>query len=143
MLLFIIINSISTPEKLHSRVKTWTRRVDLFSKDYIILPVCDRWGRLPAMYTILAYCDNIPPPPPSLSLFSLSHTHRAHWYVVIVCHPGTFDPSKVFPRQPRSRQKAAKGNSKWNLVSEVLMAYPTGILFIVHGAWFEMLEPTK
>ena len=37
-------NSCSINEKIHSRVKTWTRRVDLFSKDYIIVPVCDRWG---------------------------------------------------------------------------------------------------
>ncbi len=32
----------SAVEKLHARVKTWTRHVDLFAKDYIILPVCDR-----------------------------------------------------------------------------------------------------
>ena len=38
-----INQSCNTPEKIHSRVKTWTRRVDLFLKDYIILPVCERW----------------------------------------------------------------------------------------------------
>ena len=40
--LLMINHSCSTPEKIHTRVKTWTRRVDLFLKDYIILPVCDR-----------------------------------------------------------------------------------------------------
>ena len=42
--LFYLLNiaAVLDPEKIHSCVKTWTRRVDLFLKDYIILPVCDR-----------------------------------------------------------------------------------------------------
>lgn len=31
---------ICSPELLHSRVKNWTKNVDLFSKELVILPVC-------------------------------------------------------------------------------------------------------
>ncbi|XP_064405387.1 sentrin-specific protease 7-like isoform X4 [Halichondria panicea] len=36
------LKCLQTPERQHNRVKTWTRRVDLFDKEYIVLPVCDR-----------------------------------------------------------------------------------------------------
>ncbi|ELU13268.1 hypothetical protein CAPTEDRAFT_165789 [Capitella teleta] len=31
--------NMSLPERRHSRVKTWTRHVDIFSKDFIIVPI--------------------------------------------------------------------------------------------------------
>ena len=30
---------LSAAEKRHARVKTWTKNVDIFSKDYIIVPI--------------------------------------------------------------------------------------------------------
>lgn len=35
--------------------------------------------------------------------------HRAHWYVVLVCRPGSFDPSKIknVPKKPRSKRRKA------------------------------------
>lgn len=42
--IFDISNVITyySSEELHSRVKNWTKNVDIFSKELIILPVCQR-----------------------------------------------------------------------------------------------------
>ena len=32
---------LSAPQKRHMRVKRWTKNVDLFSKDMIIIPICE------------------------------------------------------------------------------------------------------
>ena len=36
--------SLSAAEKRHRRVKKWTKNVDLFSKDFIIVPINDRYA---------------------------------------------------------------------------------------------------
>lgn len=42
-LMFAMIIFRSMPERVHCRVKKWTKHVDLFSKDYIVIPICDRY----------------------------------------------------------------------------------------------------
>lgn len=37
------IDPAATPaQKRHSRVKSWTKNVDLFSKDYIVIPINEK-----------------------------------------------------------------------------------------------------
>ena len=56
-------------------------------------------------------------------LKQLPHTiiypHRAHWYVVIVCYPGRFDPSKIKPPQPRKRNTRSRSGRK-SMVSVII-----------------------
>lgn len=35
-------DSISIKEKRHSRVKSWTKKVDIFEKDYLVIPINER-----------------------------------------------------------------------------------------------------
>ncbi|CAI8051772.1 Sentrin-specific protease 6, partial [Geodia barretti] len=52
---------LSVAKRLHDRVKSWTRHVDLFSKDYIILPVCvsSHW-----FLALICHPGQYKPPPP-------------------------------------------------------------------------------
>lgn len=34
--------SLTLKEKRHSRVKSWTKKVDIFAKDYLIIPINER-----------------------------------------------------------------------------------------------------
>ena len=50
---------------------------------------------------------------------------RSHWYVVFVCYPGKFDPSKVTDVNPRGRSKGGKPKLKRQrlLVCDIVMHY--------------------
>ena len=84
----------SSSERFHNRVKTWTRHVDLFSKEYIVIPVCDRWVSSPHLRCVI---ETHP-----LSPF------RAHWYVMLICHPGKFDADKAAPLKPAGKRRKKK-----------------------------------
>lgn len=33
----------STPDRMHSQVRTWTKNVDIFEKDFVIVPINERY----------------------------------------------------------------------------------------------------
>ncbi len=35
-------DSLSIKEKRHSRVESWTKKVDIFEKDYLVIPINER-----------------------------------------------------------------------------------------------------
>ncbi|KAG9335124.1 hypothetical protein JZ751_005687 [Albula glossodonta] len=51
-------SGFSAQHRRHQRVRTWTRHVDIFNKDYLFVPV----------------------------------NQEAHWYLVVICFPGLFEP---------------------------------------------------
>ena len=37
----------STPDRMHSQVRTWTKNVDIFEKDFVIVPINERYVARP------------------------------------------------------------------------------------------------
>ena len=33
----------STPDRMHSQVRTWTKNVDIFEKDFVFVPINERY----------------------------------------------------------------------------------------------------
>lgn len=73
-------------KRKHNRVKTWTRHVDLFQKDFIFVPINESWvfhciedTRYIWYFSFLKLRQT-----PEVC-FSLS---SAHWYLAVVCFPG-------------------------------------------------------
>lgn len=61
------------------RVRKWTRKVNLFEKDYIFIPVNFRWGNSSGP---LLVCRIM------FSYKLTCHDGRSHWSLIVVCHPG-------------------------------------------------------
>ena len=53
--IFYLFESSSLRKKRHNRVKTWSKRVDLFSKDFIVVPINERYLELYKKATINIY----------------------------------------------------------------------------------------
>lgn len=39
----LIFFASSTPDRMHSQVKTWTKNVDIFEKDFVFVPINERY----------------------------------------------------------------------------------------------------
>jgi sentrin-specific protease 7 len=46
-------SNLTPAEKRHNRVKRWTKNVDIFEKDFLIIPICEKY----VFY--YCYCDFI------------------------------------------------------------------------------------
>lgn len=88
-------------QRRHQRVKTWTRHVDIFKKDFLFVPVNHEWVQqikpIFFLFTPWTPCASDIPPPCPLS---------AHWYLAIVCFPGLTAPTP----ENGNDSEAAKSN---------------------------------
>ena len=48
---------LSIPDRMHSQVRTWTKNVDIFEKDFVIVPINERYG-VSARLKGYGECDN-------------------------------------------------------------------------------------
>lgn len=85
-------------KRKHNRVKTWTRHVDLFQKDFIFVPINESWV---SRFMIFFFIDLWT----WLLLFHFSPVNclnsrlvRAHWYLAVICFPGLKGP--VYEQNP-------------------------------------------
>ena len=95
---------IYSPELLHSRVKNWTKNVDLFTKELVILPVCQR-----SVYI----CD--------LLMVDINDTmYSSHWYVAVICHAGLFEATS-------NRSTLTLNDSSTDIISGILDDPPLAV----------------
>ena len=63
-------------------VKSWTKNVDIFAKDFLIIPINERyrsWLYNPRVDVIFKFFIT--------EFFFVSIIASAHWFLVIICHP--------------------------------------------------------
>ena len=71
-------------QRRHQRVKTWTRHVDIFNKDFVFVPVNQEWVKF--IRAVLSRGFFV-----SRYIWRVS-VSRAHWYLVVICFPGLDEP---------------------------------------------------
>ena len=42
---FFLYFHLSTSDRMHSQVRTWTKNVDIFEKDFVVVPINERCVR--------------------------------------------------------------------------------------------------
>ena len=68
---------LSTSDRMHSQVRTWTKNVDIFEKDFVVVPINERCVRRKTeLEMILAACTT--------NIKTLS-THQLEGSLVIDC----------------------------------------------------------
>ncbi len=73
---------LSPSEKRHARVKSWTKKIDIFDKEFLFIPINEKYEGQVSNHSSMTLRIKV----------KVLLSSSAHWFLAVICFPGLLCP---------------------------------------------------